>query len=175
MTAFREAPDLIVASSFVRAKQTAVPTRLRFVESAYEEWPVEEFTYLGDLGGASTVEERRPLARRFWDGADPDFRFEGGESFSDLFGRATKCLDDLSAREGFVAVFTHGLFMRAVVWSVLSGVSVPEKADLERFRLFVRNFVTPNGCIVELSLGERRLVRAGSTAHLPAEMVTGGE
>lgn len=42
-----------------------------------------------------------------------------------LIGRARAFLDRLAGRpeDGLIAVFTHGLFVKAVMWSLLTGVS----------------------------------------------------
>ena len=42
--AFIEPPTLIVTSPYLRAKQTAQLTLLRFPDARREEWPVHEFT-----------------------------------------------------------------------------------------------------------------------------------
>ncbi|GAA3223990.1 hypothetical protein GCM10010468_50750 [Actinocorallia longicatena] len=140
----------------------------------YQEWQVEEFTYLGELRGMTTPEERRPLAMAFWERADPDFRYPGGESFGDLFARAHACVEGLAVTDGFVAMFTHGLFMRAVAWVMLTGVTGPTHDEILLFRRFVQTYTTPNACIVELGFGARRSVRAGTTTHLPAGLVSDG-
>lgn len=60
-----DVPALIVTSPYLRARQTAQPTISRFPQAACQEWPVQEFTYLGDLHGrTSTAAERQPCAGR---------------------------------------------------------------------------------------------------------------
>lgn len=49
------APRLIVSSPFLRAQQTAAPTRLRYPEAASETWPIQEFTYLHRLAASIRV------------------------------------------------------------------------------------------------------------------------
>ncbi|MEU5883373.1 histidine phosphatase family protein [Spirillospora sp. NPDC047279] len=171
--AFDGPPDLIVASSFVRARETARPTRERFPDVPYEEWPVQEFTYLGSLHGPSTTaEERRPHVEEYWTRCDPAYSNGGGESFQDLITRGREFVDRLAARpeQGLVAVFTHGIFMRALLWSLQLGVSAPDHADMESFRTFMINSATPNGTIAELRLagGHGAGVVIGSTVHLTA-------
>src|SRR5258708_7093166 len=83
--ALAEPPALIVTSPYVRARQTAQPTIGAFPRSACQEWPVQEFTYLGDLRWRSmTASEREPYASAYWDRADPQHSSEGAESFADL-------------------------------------------------------------------------------------------
>ena len=48
---FADPPRLIVTSPYLRARQTAQPTIDRYPEAAFEEWPVQEFSYLGPSGG----------------------------------------------------------------------------------------------------------------------------
>ena len=60
--ALADVPALIVTSTYLRARQTAQPTVSRFPAAACQEWPVHEFTYLGDLHGrASTPRGTRAL------------------------------------------------------------------------------------------------------------------
>lgn len=175
---FTEPPQLIVSSAFARARETAEPTIARFPGVPYAEWPVQEFTYLGRLHGpATTAGQRLPHVREYWDRADPGYVNGGnGESFADLIARVCDLLGRLAPRsEAFVAVFTHGIFMRALMWSLLTGVTEPDSERMREFRRFLTTCATPNGGIVEVRYrdgGDPYLVGAG-TAHLPEALVTG--
>jgi hypothetical protein len=58
---FSELPALIVTSPYLRARQTAQPTISRFPSVLCLEWPIQEFTYLGDLHGhPTTAQDRHP-------------------------------------------------------------------------------------------------------------------
>src|SRR5690349_13378284 len=46
--AYEGPPDLIVASSYQRTRQTSVPTKLRFPLADEQVWLVHEFTYLSE-------------------------------------------------------------------------------------------------------------------------------
>ena len=95
-----DVPALIVTSPYLRARQTAQPTISRFPAAACQEWPVQEFTYLGGLHGrASTAGERQPYARAYWDQADPHHASPGAESFTGLLRRTAGFLDRLSAQD----------------------------------------------------------------------------
>ncbi|MFD0687424.1 histidine phosphatase family protein [Actinomadura fibrosa] len=177
---FPRPPGLVVSSPFVRARETAAPTLARFPGVPYEEWPVQEFTYLGDLHGPRTTNaERRPFAEAYWDRADPALVLGGdGESFAGLLDRVraftSRLEDGLAGRHAgeLIAVFTHGIFMRALMWSLFTGVERPGPADMRAFRRFADACTMPNGGIVELrpprpGTGRRGLVViGGATAHL---------
>ncbi|WP_235834683.1 histidine phosphatase family protein [Actinomadura logoneensis] len=156
-SAFSAAPSLIVSSPFVRARETAAPTRARFPDVPYEEWPVQEFTFLGALHGPNTTnEQRRPHAEAYWASPDPARVLGGdGETFRALVARARTMLDTLAARPepGLIAVFTHGLFMRAAMWTLLTGVTDPTAGQMAAFHRFAEVGRTPNGTIVELRPG----------------------
>ncbi|WP_037070157.1 histidine phosphatase family protein [Pseudonocardia acaciae] len=162
-----EPPALIVTSPFVRARQTAHPTIARFPDSAVQEWPVQEFTYLGHLHGeVSTDRQRAPYARAYWQRADPHAVTGDAESFADLIGRTADCLGRLERQtDGLVTVFTHGTFIRALLWSLLSRTTIMTGEAMSRFRAFADTCVMPNGSIVELRFPGPRVL-AGSTAHL---------
>jgi probable phosphoglycerate mutase len=169
-----DVPALIVTSPYLRARQTAQPTVSRFTAAACQEWPVQEFTYLAGLNGrASTAAERKPYARAYWDEADPDHARPGAESFAGLVRRTADFLDRLSAvRSGPVVVFTHGLFMRAVAWSLLTGVAAPGQDQMRSFRRFADRYLIPNAGIVELRVAghDTPVLLGGSAVHLPAAM-----
>jgi 2,3-bisphosphoglycerate-dependent phosphoglycerate mutase len=172
--ALADLPALIVTSPYLRARQTALPTISRFPAAACQEWPVQEFTYLGDLHGrASTAREREPYARAYWDRADPRHVIDRAESFAGLLQRTTDCLRRLSAQSsGPVAVFTHGLFMRAIAWSLLTGITTPDEDQMRSFRHFADRYHIPNAGIVELRCTGRDApeLLGGSTIHLPAAL-----
>ncbi|HEU4411254.1 MAG TPA: histidine phosphatase family protein [Polyangiaceae bacterium] len=171
-------PDLLVSSSYVRAADTAAPARARFPESAHAEWPVHEFTYLaGGAGAPSTVAERRPRVDAFWARADPHHvDGEGAESFVALLDRVEALLVLLGEFGGkFVAVYTHGLFMRTVLWSLVFGRVPRHPEGMRRFRLFATTISVPNAAILRLYEHAPGAFSVGAvdTSHLPAELVTG--
>jgi broad specificity phosphatase PhoE len=164
-TAIPEPPALIVVSPYRRAAQTAEPTIGRFPTVPHEEWPVQEFTYLGDFHHrATTAAERRPQATEYWRRADPHASIGGAESFADLIGRVRAMLNRLAGQPaGPVAVFTHGLFMRAVVWTLLTG-GPADHAGMRAFHRFGESFIVPNGAVIGLGFpeGAAPLVLAGA-------------
>ena len=166
-----DVPALIVTSPYLRARQTAQPTISRFPATACQEWPVQEFTYLGDLHGrTSTAAERQPWARAYWDQADPHHASPGAESFTDLLQRTAGFLDRLGAlRSGPVVVFTHGLFMRAVAWSLLTGITTPGQDQMRSFRRFASQLPDPQRRRHRTTPGrQRRPCPPGRLHHSPA-------
>jgi 2,3-bisphosphoglycerate-dependent phosphoglycerate mutase len=149
--ALPEAPALIVASPYRRAAQTAASASARFPDVRQEEWQVQEFTYLGEFHRRiSTSEERRPHVAAYWARADPHLSLGGAESFAGLLGRVRDCLDRLTQQlTGPVAVFTHGHFMRAVVWTLLTG-GTADHDGMRAFHRFSARFAVPNCAVVEL-------------------------
>jgi broad specificity phosphatase PhoE len=167
--AFPEPPALIVTSPYLRAWRTAQPTIARFPAAAVQEWPVQEFTYLGDLhGNATTGRQREPYSRAYWERSDPHLVNGGAESFTDLIDRVRECLDRLDRHSpAFIAVFTHGTFTRALLWSLQTGTTALTSETMRQFRAFADTCLMPNGCIVELQFPGPRVL-AGSTSHLLA-------
>lgn len=115
---FQRQPDLIVSSSFLRARQTAEPTIKRFPEVRLEIWPVEEFTYLSPLTCIGTTAAGRwERVNQYWNLCDPDYiDGEGAESFRQFICRVQDTINRLKNLEEdmFVVVFSHAQFMRAV-------------------------------------------------------------
>jgi probable phosphoglycerate mutase len=165
-------PALIVTSPFLRARQTAEPTIARFPDTPCERWPVQEFTYLGELHGRSSSGlDRLPHVRAYWERADPHHAVGEAESFAELIGRVRKFLGRVRDT-GPVAVFTHGVFIKAVVWTLRTGVTVPDREAMRRFRAFAERFVVPNGSITELRVPASRGCQDAEVAQprLPHEL-----
>jgi 2,3-bisphosphoglycerate-dependent phosphoglycerate mutase len=169
-----DAPALIVTSPYLRARQTAQPTISRFPGTECREWPVQEFTYLAGMHGRnSTATERQPYIRAYWDQADPHHASPGAESFTGLISRSADFLDRLSAQgSGPVTVFTHGLFMRAVAWSLLTGITTPGHDEMRSFRRFASRYLIPNAGVIELRQAghDTPVLLGGSAIHLPAAL-----
>lgn len=111
-------PDLIVASPFRRAWETAAPTAARFPYIPMEIWPeVHEFTYLSPATCVgTTTADRKPRVQRYWLRLDPDYR-DGGdaETFRDVMGRAVLALEHLASRwEQHIVIFSHEQFIKCV-------------------------------------------------------------
>lgn len=141
------APDLIISSPYVRARQTAVPTSARFSTAPAVEWPVEEMHYLSLERIRDTTQiERRALGRGFWDVSDPDFvEGVGAESFRGFIARADGALQRARAESGaFIVIFAHSLFLRGVLWRALIGTQTIDGEAMKLYREFSRGFDIPN-------------------------------
>lgn len=170
--AFTQKPDLIVSSSMVRAQQTAAPTIARFYPIAQEEWAVHEFTYLApDRYAGTTLDDRRPFAREYWERNDPFYKDgEVGESFADLMER----IHDTIARShryaaDFIVVFSHGLFLRGLFWALLTGITDPTPDNMRRYSFFLRSVNIPNAAILKTTFdgnGRVQIMAGFDTTHL---------
>lgn len=151
--AFTKAPDLIVISPYVRARETAVSTQDRFPHTPVEVWPVYEFTYLhpGRYDG-TTGSQREPFAQAYWERNDPFEKEAGaGESFAELLARVQQTVARLQAHPArFMAVFSHGLFLRALLWSLLIGSVQSTPEAMTQYLHFVQAVRMPNGAIVRV-------------------------
>jgi broad specificity phosphatase PhoE len=146
------APDLIVISPYLRARQTAVPTLNRFPNVPHEEWPVNEFTYLNPIRYQGTTgTERRPFALAYWERNDPQEKEGGaGESFAELLARVQEIVTRLRQHPAeFIAVFSHGLFLRALIWSVMIGITEATPQSMKQYHHFIQALQIPNGAVVK--------------------------
>lgn len=166
--AFSRAPHLVVVSPYLRTSETAAPTRQAFPDVETAEWPVQEFTYVApERYRGTTVDDRRAFVRDYWHRLDPDFRDgEGAESFRDLLERIERVGEMLrEARRGgpdrFLAVFSHGQFIRALLWWNLRGAREIDGRAMTQFLGFLRGVVVPNGGIVPAQVGEDGLQWGG--------------
>jgi broad specificity phosphatase PhoE len=154
---WREAPTLLITSSYLRTQQTAAPTQERFPDVPVEVWPVEEFTYLQPVRWNGTRSaERMPYLERYWHAADPAYLDGvGAESFSMLLRQVEATLNRLAAlpATSLVYVFSHGQFIQAVQAVVMEA----ELDDQGKMRGFWRKgepLAIGNAKLVTLQLTE---------------------
>lgn len=175
---FDHPPDLIVCSPYLRARQTAQPTIDRFPAARVTQWPIEEFTYLGRFHGKpTTAADRAHAADSYWQTADPGYRDdENSESFADVHTRARTFLTRLAEEKAErTAAFTHGLFMRVVLWTILTGESNPDRENMRRFHTFRQACLIPNASIMHLVRDDtNHQLLTTTTAHVPPDLRTGG-
>jgi broad specificity phosphatase PhoE len=176
--AFARPPSLIVTSPYLRARQSAQPTIERFPQARVEEWPVHEYTYLSLASRHNTtLHGRKPLIDAYWERCDPHYLDgEGAESFVALVARAEQTLERIKRLDDdFVAIFSHGLFMRTLIWVVLAGPIQNDAATMRRYRGFISGFSAPNGSILRIIVGgaHELLFSAFDTAHLPEHLRSG--
>jgi probable phosphoglycerate mutase len=176
---FDTQPSLIVTSSYTRTKQTAEPVMWKFQDIQHEEWPVHEFTYLSPLHCQQTTrEERRPMVHAYWHRCDPFYiDGDGAESFSDMMSRVEDTLRRLERSEDdFIAIFSHGIFIRAILWSLLSSPVEMNSNSMKRFKAFIEAMEMPNGSIVKLKFWSKEEVWFSKVmdAHIPADLSVRG-
>jgi broad specificity phosphatase PhoE len=150
--------DLIVTSSYTRAKDTARWTEWLFKDRGVpiKTWPVHEFTYLSTWGTKdSTVEERRPAVLRYWEQSNPsDPDGPGAESFEHFIDRVRGVKENLDTIKGTVAVFSHNQFICALLWlSEQSSLKINAQT-MRDFRNFLDGHFIPNGAIVRVQFGD---------------------
>lgn len=69
-------------------------------------------------------------------------------------------------------MFTHGIFMRAVAWSLLTGITTPDHDEMRSFRSFASRYLIPNAGVVELRYAghDAPALLSGATIHLPTAL-----
>lgn len=163
-------PDWIIASPYRRAQQTALPLRDRFPITPYAEWPVQEFTYLSVARYQdTTIEQRRPLSDDYWQRNDPSYvDGEGAESFADLLLRVETAYAQLyKLNADRVVIFSHGRFIRAMLWAALTGTTIVDARRMQQFQAFINSFSVPNGSILKLQIHANDIWFSGiEIAHL---------
>ncbi len=144
---FEATPDLIVASTFIRAQQSAEPLRTRFPDAAYEIWPVHEFTPLASVHYENVaMSTRKPLFLKFFEDGDAyTENGEGSESFSQGIERGAALLAQLRDRPFECAtIYTHATFLRMVYWVWLYGNAETANANMIAFGDFRKTLDFPN-------------------------------
>jgi len=124
-------PDLIIYSPYIRAYMTAKPMMDKFPDVPTKEMSVYEFTYLSPRTCRNTTaEQRRPRVLKYWKRNDPDYvDGDDAESFNDLLNRV-KDLLAITHNGRLVMVFTHEMFIRAVLAVIKAGDSPVAMIDV---------------------------------------------
>jgi broad specificity phosphatase PhoE len=167
---FSQQPSLIVTSPFLRTKQTAQPTIERFFSVPQAEWQVEEFNYLATARRKNTtLAERKPMAEEYWQRNNPFYvDGEGAESFAEMMSRVhslQKQIRDL--QDEFVVIFTHGMFMRAFLWSLIFSSVEATPKSMREVHISLDFFNIPNGAILNLKTQNQNIWIGGIlTSHL---------
>lgn len=168
--AFDGAPDLLVTSPFIRTHQTASPLLEKYPHVAREEWPIQEFSELSFAKRHNTIpQERAPHIRDYWENLEPEYNDgEGAESFADLVGRVDEALRRMDALEvGFTAIFSHGLYMRVLLWRMLTGAQPVNARAMRQYRAFHQGTWISNCAIVRMQkLAGRWYISPPDISHL---------
>ena len=149
-------PDLIITSPYTRTQQTAAPTLKQFSATPHQTWPVQEFTYLSPERCINTTrQDRKELVNEYWARSEPDFiDGQGAESFSAMIERVHfmwQSLCDLK-NEKFIVIFTHGLFMNALRWSMTNSFAPLTQQLMTDFHAFHYSSTIPNCAILKCEL-----------------------
>ncbi len=147
-------PNLIITSPYLRTKQTAQPTIDRFPTVPHLEWQVQEFTFLTPSQYQNTtIHQRRPLVDHYWERCDPLYiDGEGAESFSVMIDRVHQMLSKITQlEEEFVVIFSHGRFIRAVLWTLFAKPTEVSSRTMQQFWAFAESFRVPNCSILKLN------------------------
>ena len=173
---FSRAPDLLVTSPYLRARQTAQFVAGKHPAVPLETWPVQEFTYLDRQRCLNTtLAERIPMAREYWDRNDPHHvAGEGVESFAGLMERVTDMWGRLLAGcDGrWVAVFSHAIFIRAALWHWMGGSERVSETGMKRFRSFLRAYAIPNAALLKVRYDGEFWAGRVLTDHIPDHLRT---
>lgn len=112
--ALDRAPDLILATPYIRTQQTAEPTRRKYPKAPFDLVTLHEFNITpAEVYANTSLHERMPMVRDYWQRQDPDFvQGEGAESFRAACSRVSEEFSRIAARGNpFAVVFTHGRVM----------------------------------------------------------------
>lgn len=154
---FTTAPSLFVMSSYIRTQQTAKPTLNKFPNVPSIVWPVHEFTYLAPTRYNNTnTKQRSPAVKAYWEQADPYYiDGEGAESFSQMLERAQKNLKQLvDSKHPWTTIFTHGLFIKALMWCIQNTSRKRNLLDIKAFYEFHHNTDIPNASTTLLKVNK---------------------
>jgi len=175
---FTETPDLIITSPFLRTKQTAEPTIIKFPNTKVEEWNAQEFRYLSLTKYADTTTElRRPFIEEYWNRGEADFYDgDGTESFAEFISRVSTLIRKVfETPQKTMAIFTHRQFVNATLWLLINDFPKINNASMKRYYNFLSSVFVPNASIFKIYIDESsRDFRFSSimTGHLPTGLIT---
>jgi broad specificity phosphatase PhoE len=130
-------PDLFVVSPYLRTSQTAKPTLEKYSHIPVETWAIEEYTYLpAEVYANTTTAQRNQPAFDYFRKADPDLVLgEGAESFNQLIARVDTALERIiQSNHATVHLFSHGWYMRTLLWRLIFFPDFATNLNLEEFK-----------------------------------------
>jgi broad specificity phosphatase PhoE len=175
--AFKNRPDIIITSPYLRTKQTAKPLLERFGNIEEVEWAIQEFTYLSpERCKNSTTQERRPLVTEYWERNDPFFNDGvGAESFADLMMRVENFITQIKSLDNKnIVAFSHGQFIRATIWRVLNGETKMSSLEMKQFRSFTASLEIFNASttIIQAEKDGTLWVSSIDKSYMPVELLS---
>lgn len=166
-------PDLIVASPYARAQETAAHLVQSDFRGQVAVWDVQEFTYLcAKKYSNTTYHERKKGRNEYWDRLNPDYiDGEGAESFRHFIRRVDDFLVRVQTSPAkFFVVCSHGQFARGVFLRLNAGLPVDAEMMI-RFRRLNRGIPMPNCSITTLLVLPNEIFWSGpSVEHLPKNL-----
>jgi probable phosphoglycerate mutase len=168
---WKDRPELIALSPYLRTHLTAEPTMQRFPDVPVAVLPMQEFTYLEPSRWNRTSRKQRlPHIEAYWKAAEPDYcDGPGAESFSALLGRVATTLARLQQLhpDALALAFSHGQFMQALRISLLYP-HWDNKKKMDHFWLFDQeNPIQNAGLIVTTQTRQGQWVLSTSAHAFP--------
>lgn len=152
---FPVTPDLLVTSNAERTRATLRPLRERFPLARYETWAVHEFNWMAPEQFIGLTDETLiPLAEAYWARAEPDeVNGEGAESFTTYLERL-KVLYEQITREpaATIVIVSHGLFIRAMLWYLITGQPNPTPKAMASLHYFVLSVQILNLGVIQVDI-----------------------
>lgn len=173
---FKDKPDSIIVSPFLRTRQTAQPLIDKFPSVPVQEWSIQEFTYLDtERCQNTTLHQRKPLVEEYWKRNDARYcDGTGAESFSDFFNRIVDTIEKIKSSEyQSTIVFTHAQFIRTMMWILLTGKKEIDNRTMQQVFVFLSSIAIPNTGIVSIQLEENKeYISHIITDHLPQSILS---
>ena len=144
-------PTLVLTSSYLRARQTAVPFCEKTGCVAKPHPLVHEFFNLDPdhLVGMTGV-ERGPIAAAYWQRAEPTWRAgPRAETFAELDARVTAFKAEMASLPEDTVVFGHGMWTALLIWKLL-GFSAADSVGMRAFRRFQVGLPMPNCAVYSI-------------------------
>ena len=147
-------PSLVLASSYLRAIETARPFCARHASLPEIHPLLHEFSALdaNQLLGMDGV-ARRPLAEAYWQACDPALRSgPGAETFFEFDARVEAFAATLPSVPDRTVLFGHGIWFALLFWKLGGGDAITTSRGMATFRRFQLVLPMPNCAVFALEL-----------------------
>ena len=144
-------PSKVVVSEFIRTRQTAQPWLDKLGIEPEVDGLINEFNVLGySVVKGMTGDQRRPVGLRYWRKCSLQERVgEDGETFAEFSARVTEFLDTLHTRTDASVLFTHGMYIKLIIWRLL-GYPMHTSHHLRLFQGFQGKIQVNNTAVFRL-------------------------
>ncbi len=162
----------MVYSDYLRTQQTLSDFTSFQDDIPIEAWKIHEFINIPvSAMNGTTLEERIPHIKAYWDRMDPTYCSDGSECFEDFVDRIDSFIENLQYHSAEkILVCSHFLFLTGVRWRLLhwpNDQSAKSKIAMQSYRDYLQQTPWKNAEIKPFNVTPTGMIRLRKSAKPP--------